>query len=72
MTIDEWIKKMWQGLLLLQSTGSTLLGLPKHVGLVVLWHVGSSLTRDQTPVPCIGRWILNHWTIRTVPEVFFN
>jgi len=23
-------------------------------------------TRDQTHVPCIGRWILNHWTIRAV------
>ena len=22
--------------------------------------------RDQTCVPCIGRWILNHWTIREV------
>ena len=46
-----------QWLLLLQSTGSSLLGLPMHMGLVVLWHVGSSLTRDQTCVPCIGRRI---------------
>ena len=30
------------------------------------WDLGS-LTRDQTPVPCIGRWILNHWTIHEVP-----
>ena len=22
--------------------------------------------RDQTCVPCVGRWILNHWTIREV------
>ena len=21
-------------------------------------------TKHQTPVPCIGRWILNHWTTR--------
>ena len=27
----------------------------------------STLTRDQTYVPCIGRWILNHWTTREVP-----
>ena len=27
----------------------------------------SSQTRDWTDVPCIGRWILNHWTIRVVP-----
>ena len=24
-------------------------------------------TRNQTCVPCIGRWILNHWTTREVP-----
>ena len=28
---------------------------------------GSSLTRDWTCVPCIGRQILNHWTTRDVP-----
>ena len=27
-------------------------------------HVGSSQTKDQTSISCIGRWILNHWTIR--------
>ena len=37
-------------------------------GLVAPWHVGSSQTRDQTPVPCIGWWILNHWTPREVPK----
>ena len=26
----------------------------------------SSLTRDQTCTPCIGRWNLNHWTSREV------
>ena len=30
-------------------------------------HVGSSQTRDGTYVPCIGRWILSHWTTREVP-----
>ena len=30
-----------------------------------MWDV-SSLTRDTTRVPCIGRWILNHWTTREV------
>ena len=28
------------------------------------WHVESSWTRAQTPVPCIGRWILNHLSTR--------
>ena len=26
----------------------------------------SSQTRDQTHAPCIGRWILYHWTTRKV------
>jgi len=31
-----------------------------HMGLVVLQHVGSSQTRDQTHVSYIGRQILYH------------
>ena len=38
-----------------------------HMGLNALRHVGSSWTRDQTYVPCIGRQIPNHWTTREVP-----
>ena len=36
-------------------------------GLVALWRVGSSQTRDQTHVPCIGRWICICHTTRQVP-----
>ena len=36
-------------------------------GLVAPQHVGSSWTRAQTHVPCIGRRILNHCAIRVVP-----
>ena len=32
-----------------------------------MWDL-SSLTRDGTPVPCIGRWILNHWITRKVQK----
>ena len=32
-----------------------------------MWDL-SSLTRDQTLIPCIGRWILNRWTTREVPH----
>ena len=35
-------------------------------GLVAPWQVGSSQTRAQTCVPCIGKQILNHWTTREV------
>ena len=31
-----------------------------------MWDL-SFLTRDRTHVPCVGRWILNHWTNREVP-----
>ena len=33
---------------------------------VVLWHMESFQIRDGTRVPCIGRRILNHWTIRKI------
>ena len=35
-----------------------------------IWDL-SSLIRDQTYVPCISRWILNHWTTREVPLKFY-
>ena len=39
----------------------------KHTGLVVLQHVASSQTRDQTRVLCIGRWILISCATKEVP-----
>ena len=36
------------------------------MGLVALWLVESSQTRDQTRVPCIGRQIPIHCTTRQV------
>ena len=44
----------------LWSTGSIVVG----TGLVAPQHVGSSWTRDQTCVPCIGRRITYHWATR--------
>ena len=40
------------------------------MGLVALWHVESSWTRDWTHVPCIGRRILNHCTTRETLFLF--
>ena len=37
------------------------------MGLVAPRHVGSSQTRAQTRVPCIGRQILNHCATREAP-----
>ena len=56
------------------SCGSQALG-HRHsncgMSLVAPWHVGSSPTRDQTPVPCTGRRILNHCATRKAPSTFF-
>ena len=41
-----------------------------HTGLVALWHVGSSWTRAQTHVLCIGRRIPNHCATREAPPLF--
>ena len=35
-----------------------------------MWHL-SSLTRDRTHAPCIGRQTLNYWTAREVPAFLF-
>ena len=35
-----------------------------------MWDL-SSLTRDQTRISCIGRWILYHWTTKEVPVIPF-
>ena len=61
-------------LLLLQSFGSRAHGLHYlgHMVLVAPRHVESSQPRDRTPVPCTGRWILDHWTTRRVPRVCLN
>ena len=39
-------------------------------GLVTPQHEGSSGTRDQTCVPYVDRWILNHWTTRVKNPAF--
>ena len=57
-------------LLLLQVWGSRASGL--STWSVALWHGGPSWTRDQTHVPCIGRWVLNHCTTSKVPTLTFS
>ena len=42
-----------------------------RMGLVAPRHVGSSRTRAQTRVPCIGRRILNHCATREALEALF-
>ena len=42
-----------------------------HTGLVAPGPVGSSWTRNQTCVSCIGRQILYHWATREALSSFF-
>ena len=59
-------------LLLLGSTSSRCAGSAAVMhGLVVQRHIQSSWTKDQTHVPCTGRWILNPWTTGEVPQFYF-
>ena len=47
--------------------------------IVAVWRLScpsacrnlSSWTSDGAHVPCIGRWILHHWTTREVPVLAF-
>ena len=41
------------------------------MGLVTcgIWIL-SSMTKNQTGIPCIARWILSHWTTREVLFIF--
>ena len=57
---SHWGGFSYWGAHVLGCTGFSTCG----VSLVGLWYVVSSWTRDWTCVPCIGRWILNHWTTR--------
>ena len=61
-----------QWLLLLQSPSFGVHELQKLwcMGLSVPWNVGSSWTRDQTHVPCIGKQILYYWATREVWKLF--
>ena len=43
-----------------------------HTGLVIPRYVESSQTRDQTCVSCLGRQILNHWTMKDVQNILLN
>jgi len=60
-------------LLLLQSMDSRASGLQylNFTGLVALWHVEFSHTKNWICVLCIGRQILNYWTTREVLELWF-
>ena len=41
----------------------------ERMGFVALQPVESSWSGYQTPVPCIGRHVLNHWVTREVHEI---
>ena len=62
---------LWHALSSLQYTGFTLLAVcGLHKLLPGMWYL-SSLTKDRTHVPSIGRQIHNHWSTREIPEHIF-
>ena len=65
---QDWSPLGWTGWISLQSKGPTRV----FSSTTVQKHQFFGASRDQTLVPCIGRWILNHWTTREVPFSFFN
>ena len=69
-----FLKKTSQPRPLLQRTGSRVPGLCSCGTWASLRHDMwdlSSLTSNQTHTRCIGRWILNCWTPRKVPQYAF-
>ena len=66
----RWVLLLWStgftacSLQYLQPSGSVAVG----TGPVAPRRVESSQTRDGMRVPCIGRWILYHWTTRGAPS----
>ena len=56
------------GLQALEHAGSVVAAHGLSCPACGMWDL-SSLTRDRTCVPCLGRQILNHWTSREVPKV---
>ena len=41
----------------------------RDMGLVAWWHMEAFRTGDQTHVPCIGRWTVNHWEVEIVKNI---
>ena len=53
----------------LQTQAPGLSSLVAAHGFVAVWH-DQDATRDETRVPCIAQWILNHWTTRETLTFF--
>ena len=72
-TLQLWrVDFSLQWLLLLQSTGSRVQAQQLcGTRLITPRHVGSSWSRDQTHVPCIGRQTLHHWTTKETHDVIY-
>ena len=54
----QWLLLLWS---MGSGVGELIVVAPDSVAP---WHTGSSQTRDRSSVRCIGRQIINHWTIR--------
>ena len=54
----QWLLLLWS-----KAPGAQAPGAVAH-GLSCPGAWGPSLTKYETPVPCNGRWIFNHWTTK--------
>ena len=63
----SWRLITLHGIFLVHRLSSCHSQVPEHTSSVVApWRYLSSSIRDHTHVPCITRWIPNHWTTRKV------
>ena len=72
MCFSFWLHS---GFLCLRGVGSALqlwFTDSECIGLVALRHMGSSQSRDQAGVGCIGRQIRNHWITIEVLKYFLK
>ena len=63
----QWLLSLWSIGSAVTTAGSRAQAQLWRTGLAAPGHVGSSWTRDQTRVPCVGRWVLIHRATREVP-----
>ena len=68
-----WVLLLWSKALAYVASVVVVHGLSCLAVCEVSFLV-SFQARDQTCVPCVGRWILNHWTIRKskLKLIFFS
>ena len=72
LSVRDWLRRVWTRLQLqragLPSSCLPMAALLVDLGLCCRTACGIFQTEDGTHVPCVGRWILNHWTAKEFPN----